>query len=179
VVLRPALFLDRDGVINRDTGYVHQPDQVEFLDGIFELVAAAKRSGYLVVVVTNQAGIGRGYYSEEDFHALMQWMSARFVERQGSLDGIYFCPDHPEHGIGPYCRHSPLRKPAPGMILQAAADHAIDLPRSILVGDRDTDAVAAQAARVGTVLILGGTATAGATSIASLRDALSYVAAHG
>ena len=110
---RPALFLDRDGVINVDHGYVHKPEAAEFIDGIFELVAAAKRAGYLVVVVTNQAGIGRGYYSDADFHALMDWMKARFVKRGGQVDAVYFCPDHPESGIGGYHHESEFRKPAP------------------------------------------------------------------
>lgn len=152
---RLALFLDRDGVINVDHGYVHKPEDVEFVDGIFELIAAAKISGYLVVVVTNQAGIGRGYYSEDDFHALMDWMKARFVERGGQLDAIYFCPYHPEHAIGEYRRESDCRKPAPGMLLQAAYDLDIDLVGSIFVGDRPSDMRAGGAAGVGTLLHLG------------------------
>lgn len=153
---RPTLFLDRDGVINVDHGYVYKSKDVEFVDGIFELVAAAKEAGYLVVVVTNQAGIGRGYYSEDDFHALMDWMKARFVERGGQLDAVYFCPYHPEHGIGEYRRESDCRKPAPGMLLQAAHDLDIDLPRSVFVGDKPSDMAAGQAAGVGTLLQLGG-----------------------
>lgn len=152
---RLALFLDRDGVINVDHGYVHKPEDVEFVDGIFDLVATAKEAGYLVVVVTNQAGIGRGYYSEDDFHALMDWMKARFVERGGQLDAIYFCPYHPEHGIGKYRRESDCRKPAPGMLLQAAHDLDIDLASSIFVGDKPSDMAAGQAAGVGILLLLG------------------------
>ena len=177
---QPALFLDRDGVINVDHGYVHKPEDVEFVDGIFELVAAAKRAGYLVVVVTNQAGIGRGYYSEDDFHALMDWMKARFVERGGQVDAVYFCPYHPEHGIGEYRRESDCRKPAPGMLLQAARDLDIDLASSIFVGDKPSDMAAGRAAGVGTVLQLGKGEcdTAGANlcvPIQQLREAIPYL----
>jgi D-glycero-D-manno-heptose 1,7-bisphosphate phosphatase len=153
---KPALFLDRDGVINVDHGYVYRPEDVEFINGIFELVVAANEAGYMVVVVTNQAGIGRGYYSEAQFHALTAWMKARFSEQGGHLDAVYFCPFHPEHGIGEYRRESDCRKPAPGMLLQAWRELNIDLANSILVGDKATDMMAGQAAGVGTLLHLGG-----------------------
>lgn len=177
---QPALFLDRDGVINVDHGYVHKPEEVAFVDGIFELIAAAKRAGYLVVVVTNQAGIGRGYYGEDDFHALMDWIKARFAERGGQLDAVYFCPYHPEHGIGEYRRESDCRKPAPGMLLQAARDLDIDLTGSIFVGDMPSDMAAGRAAGVGTLLQLGAeesdTADAHAgTPIQRLQEAILYL----
>lgn len=151
---RPALFLDRDGVINVDHGYVCRPDDFEFVDGIFDLVIAANRAGYLVVVVTNQAGIGRGYYSEADFQALTDWMNARFVVQGGCIDAVYFCPFHPEHGVGEYRRESEFRKPGPGMLLQAGREHKIDFARSIFVGDKPSDMAAGQAAGVGTLLQL-------------------------
>ena len=97
---KKALFLDRDGVINVDYGYVHSPDNFEFIDGIFELVAAANQVGHLVVVVTNQAGIGRGYYNEEQFQFLTDWMKRKFVDHGCLIDGVYFCPYHPIHGKG-------------------------------------------------------------------------------
>lgn len=176
----PALFLDRDGVINVDHGYVHKPEDVEFIDGIFELVAAAKEAGYLVVVVTNQAGIGRGYYSEDDFHALMDWMKARFVERGGQLDAVYFCPNHAEHGIGEYRSESDCRKPAPGMLLQAVHDLDIDLARSLFVGDKPSDMAAGRAAGVRTLLQLGageGDVTVAHTGapIEQLQEAIPYL----
>lgn len=173
---RPALFLDRDGVINVDHGYVHKPEAAEFIDGIFELVVAAKRAGYLVVVVTNQAGIGRGYYSDADFHALMDWMKARFVERGGQIDAVYFCPYHPEHGIGEYRRESEFRKPAPGMLLQAHRDLDIDMERSIFIGDMPTDMAAGRAAGIGTLLHLNGENAGDDTIvITQLSEALPYL----
>jgi D-glycero-D-manno-heptose 1,7-bisphosphate phosphatase len=148
-MLHPALFLDRDGVINKDTGYVHRRENFEFIDGIFELVALAKRERYQVVVVTNQAGIGRGYFSEADFHLLMEWVCRQFAGQGGAIDHIYFCPDHPEHGVGKYKRDTGRRKPAPGMILEAAGECGLNLADSILVGDKPWDLQAGIAAGVG------------------------------
>ena len=92
--LRPALFLDRDGVINEDHSYVCRQENFHFVDGIFGLVAAANQAGHLVIVVTNQAGIGRGYYSEADFHELTAWMCDIFVQRGANIDAVYYCPYH-------------------------------------------------------------------------------------
>jgi D-glycero-D-manno-heptose 1,7-bisphosphate phosphatase len=146
-----ALFLDRDGVINVDHGYVYQRESFEFVTGIFELCKHAKTLGYLIFVVTNQAGIGRGYYSEQEFLSLTEWMCDVFVEQGAPIDGVYFCPYHPD-GVGVYKMDSPFRKPAPGMILQAASDFDVDLNGSILVGDKDSDIQAGIAAGVGSNL---------------------------
>jgi D-glycero-D-manno-heptose 1,7-bisphosphate phosphatase len=175
----PALFLDRDGVINLDHGYVFRREDFDFVDGIFDLVAAAKTAGYRVVVVTNQAGIGRGYYTEADFHALMDWVGGQFAERAGGIDAVYFCPDHPEHGVGAYRRDTPFRKPGPGMILKAAAELSLDLPRSILIGDKASDIEAGQAAGVGTLFKLDpeGPAAPPARTIGHLREVLPWL--HG
>lgn len=150
---RHALFLDRDGVINVDRGYVCTEDRFEFVEGIFDLCRDATDLGYLVIVVTNQAGIGRGYYSERDFQALTDWMCAAFRERGAPIAKVYYCPFHPEHGVGSYKVESSFRKPGPGMILQAAAEFDIDMGRSILVGDKETDIVAGLAAGVGCNLL--------------------------
>jgi D-glycero-D-manno-heptose 1,7-bisphosphate phosphatase len=151
---RPALFLDRDGVINVDHGYVYKPREVEFVSGVFELVAEAKQAGLMVVVITNQAGIGRGYYSESDFHALMNWMKNQFVEHGGQIDAVYYCPYHPEHGVGHYKKDADCRKPNPGMFLQAALDLKLDLGRSFLIGDKTSDIEAGMAAGVGNYYLL-------------------------
>ncbi len=134
-----ALFLDRDGVINIDHGYVHCPDHFEFIPGIFELCRKAIELDYLIVVVTNQAGIGRGYYSEQQFHELTDWMCKEFAFRNITIKRVYFCPYHAEHGIGDYKRESTFRKPGPGMILQAAEELHLGLARSVLVGDKESD----------------------------------------
>lgn len=173
---QPILFLDRDGIINVDSGYVHRREDFVFVDGIFDLVACAKRLGYQVVIVTNQAGIGRGYYTEDDFWILMDWVISEFDSRGGGIDKIYFCPDHPEHGVGEYLRDSEFRKPGPGMLLQAAEELDADLPRSILLGDKKTDIDAGLAAGVGTLLYFGSEEDCGpAMRLESLHGALSLL----
>lgn len=175
---RPALFLDRDGVINVDHGYVYRPDDFDFIDGIFELVAAANSVGYLVVVVTNQAGIGRGYYSESDFHELMGWVRQRFSMRGAYIDAVYFCPFHPEYGVGEYRRESDCRKPAPGMLLQAERDLGIDLGGSIFIGDKCSDMLAGFAAGVGCLLHFNSEPYDGpGVSIRQLVEAMPYLRA--
>ncbi len=150
-----ALFLDRDGVINRDHGYVSRVEDFEFIEGIFDTARAARDAGYLLIVVTNQAGIARGYYTESQFMQLSEWMRKRFAEQGATIAGVYFCPHHPEHGIGAYLRDCPCRKPNPGMLLRAAEDHDLDLGRSILVGDMNTDILAGQRAGVGINILFG------------------------
>ncbi len=155
--LFPALFLDRDGVVNREVGYLYKPQQVEFTAGIFDLCRVAQKLGYKLIVITNQAGIAREFYTEADLHSLMQWMTAEFEREQIHLDGYYYCPHHPEHGIGRYRQDCPDRKPQPGMLFRAARDHDIDLSQSLLVGDRCTDIEAGAAAGVGRLVLLEGT----------------------
>jgi D-glycero-D-manno-heptose 1,7-bisphosphate phosphatase len=150
-----ALFLDRDGVINVDKGYVHRREDFEFVDGIFDLCRAFRQRGYLLVVVTNQSGIGRGYYSESDFLALTDWMVSVFREQGISIARTYYCPYHPQHGVGAYRSDSFDRKPNPGMILRARDELQIDLGGSILLGDRKSDILAGVRAGVGTSFWLG------------------------
>jgi D-glycero-D-manno-heptose 1,7-bisphosphate phosphatase len=155
---RPALFLDRDGVINHDDGYTHRIEEFRFRDGIFELCARAQALGYALVVVTNQAGIGRGYYSEADFARLTEWMLGRFAAQGIGFMGVEHCPDHPTHGVGAYRRENPRRKPGPGMLLDAAEQHGLDLARSVMIGDRASDMLAAEAAGVPTRILLSNDA---------------------
>lgn len=146
-----ALFLDRDGTINIDYGYVYRHEDFHFIKGVFDLVSAAKDLGYLVIIVTNQSGIGRGYYTESDFHILMDWVKSQFERQGGSIDAVYFCPDHPNYGKGAYQRDTIMRKPGPGMLLKAAQEWNIDLSQSILVGDSEADIKAGQLAGVGKI----------------------------
>lgn len=145
---RRALFLDRDGVVNIDHGYVHAPGQATWVGGIFELCRDAHAAGYLPVVVTNQAGIARGYYTEAEFLAFTAWIHAQFAERGAPLLATYYCPHHPTAGLGPLLRECECRKPNPGMLLSAADDLGIDLRASLLVGDTDSDIQAAAAAQL-------------------------------
>lgn len=155
--LRPGLFLDRDGVINEEAGFLYRWEDCRLVDGIAQLIRTANRLGYVTCVITNQSGIGRGLYSEADFHRLMLSISSELLERNARLDAIYFCPYHPVHGVGHYQRESDCRKPGPGMLLQAAAEHGIDLRRSVLVGDRCTDLEAGHAAGVPKLFLFGVT----------------------
>jgi D-glycero-D-manno-heptose 1,7-bisphosphate phosphatase len=153
----PALFLDRDGVINHETDYLYRIADVRWVEGIFSLCRTAQRLGYKLVVITNQSGLARGLYSEADFHILMDWMHAEFFARNITLDAVYFCPYHPVHGVGIYKREHPDRKPGPGMLLRAAHDLSLDLHRSVLVGDRCSDIAAANSAGVAQAFLLRGT----------------------
>jgi D-glycero-D-manno-heptose 1,7-bisphosphate phosphatase len=148
-----ALFLDRDGVINEEVNYAHKIEQIKFVEGIFDLAAAAIRKDYKIFVVTNQAGIGRGYYTEADFHALTNWIEAQFAANNAPISKTYFCPNHPEHGQGKYKIDCNFRKPKPGMILQAVEEYGIELASSILIGDRETDIHAAKNAGIGTKIL--------------------------
>lgn len=143
-----AVFLDRDGVINVDTGYVSQVDDFKFIDGVIEAMLDLKKKGYLLVVVTNQSGIARGYFTEEQFMSLTEWMDWSLADRGVDLDGIYFCPHHPD-GQGAYAKTCQCRKPGPDMILDAAKFLKIDLAASYMVGDKKSDMQAARHAGVG------------------------------
>ncbi len=153
----PALFLDRDGVVNREIGYVIRREDIQFVDGIFSLCRTAKRLGYRLVIVTNQAGIARGFYTEADYHALMQWMREQFQLEGIVFDGIYHSPYHPVHGIGEYKREHEDRKPGAGMLRRAARDLGISLADSVMVGDRCTDIAAANAGGLRQAFLLRGT----------------------
>jgi D-glycero-D-manno-heptose 1,7-bisphosphate phosphatase len=169
-VKRRALFLDRDGVINIDHGYVHRAEQFEFVDGIFDLCRAAHQDGWLLIVATNQAGIARGLYGEDAFHRLTEWMLARFVAEGAPITDVYYCPTHPTAGRGEYRRESFRRKPNPGMLFEAAQKHDLDLSVSVLLGDKETDMQAGRAAGVGTLILLTSSADdVDAFSVPALR----------
>ena len=148
-----ALFLDRDGVINVYKEYVHSREEFHFQEGIYELCRAAQTLGYLLLIVTNQAGIARGYYTELDFLELTKWMIQKFAEEQIQISRAFYCPYHPVHGLGEYKRESPDRKPNPGMLLRARTDFSLDLSESVLIGDKTLDMDAAKAAGVGTKVL--------------------------
>jgi D-glycero-D-manno-heptose 1,7-bisphosphate phosphatase len=167
-----ALFLDRDGVINVDHGYVHRLDQFEFIPGIFDLARFwINEIGRPIVVVSNQAGIGRGYFDENTYAELTHWMCERFAAEDAAITRVYHCPYHPEHGIGEYRRAHPWRKPSPGMILQAAVDLSLDLTRSAMVGDQVTDMAAAAAAGIPLRILVGpGDGEGGGPSFERVAD---------
>jgi D-glycero-D-manno-heptose 1,7-bisphosphate phosphatase len=155
-----ALFLDRDGVINEEVGYLYKVEDVRFVDGIFSLCRTAVGLGYRLIVVTNQAGIAREYYTEKDFDVLMEWMREEFKREGVALDAVYYCPFHPEHGVGKYrCEHED-RKPGTGMLRRGVRDFGVSLEESVMVGDRCTDVGAANAAGLRQAFLIAGTETA-------------------
>ena len=154
--MHPVLFLDRDGVINVDHGYVHRLEEFDFMDGI-----------------------GRGHYSETQFHLLTDWMCHRFSEEQAPIDRVYFSPDYPTAGLGEYRQDHVSRKPRPGMLLQAQRELGLDLSASMLIGDKYSDIQAGRAAGVRGNLLLQAVdgdvpADAGYLRIGKLREALTY-----
>jgi D-glycero-D-manno-heptose 1,7-bisphosphate phosphatase len=155
--LTPAIFLDRDGTLMEDTGYVASPDDVRIYPGTAEALAALKARGFHTVIVTNQSGIARGYFTEADYHAV----HARLMELLGPglIDAVYFCADHPD-------ANSPRRKPEPGMLLEAAHDLALDLARSWMIGDRAGDLEAGRRAGCRTILVRTGEGTTTDTTLA-------------
>jgi D-glycero-D-manno-heptose 1,7-bisphosphate phosphatase len=152
-----ALFLDRDGVVNEEVGYLYQAAEVRFVDGIFSLCRTAIGLGYRLIVVTNQAGIARGYYSEADFEMLMEFMRGELRTEGVELDAVYFCPFHPEHGVGKYKLEHEDRKPGTGMLRRGAREFGVELSESVLVGDRCSDVGAANAAGLRQAFLISGT----------------------
>ncbi len=153
--MKSALFLDRDGVINNDYGYVHLKENFDFIDGIFDLVKLGNSLGLLVLVATNQAGIGRGIYTEEQFMSLTKWMLGVFLSHDCKIDSVEHCPFHPVYGIGDYKRKSIYRKPNPGMITKLAKTHNVSVGSSVFIGDKKTDIEAGISAGIQTNILLG------------------------
>ena len=141
-----ALFLDRDGTINVDYGYVFQPEKFEFIDGIFKLCRKAQEKGYLIIVITNQSGIARGYFSEQDFAKLNSYMIAEFAKRGIKITDVFYCPELSGND----------RKPNCGMFIKARDKYSIDMEQSVSVGDKERDLEAAQKAGCGKNFLFTG-----------------------
>ncbi|CAG8998473.1 MAG: D-glycero-beta-D-manno-heptose-1,7-bisphosphate 7-phosphatase [Candidatus Celerinatantimonas neptuna] len=144
----PAIFLDRDGVINEDGNYVSCVDEFHFIPGSIEAMQSLKEAGWKLIVVTNQSGIARDIFSEQQFLDLTEWMDWSLVDRSVALDGFYYCPHHPDYGTEEYRQNCDCRKPKPGMFLQAAKELKIDLATSWMIGDKPSDMQAAKAAGI-------------------------------
>ncbi|KYP96979.1 D,D-heptose 1,7-bisphosphate phosphatase [Sodalis-like endosymbiont of Proechinophthirus fluctus] len=149
-----AIFLDRDGTINADNGYVHKIDDFQFIDGVIEAMQELKKMGFALAVVTNQSGLARGLFSEEQFIRLTEWMDWSLADRDVELDVIYFCPHHPQAAVEALRQECDCRKPKPGMLLDAQSHLHIDIASSYMVGDKLNDMLAGKAAGVGTLVLV-------------------------
>jgi D-glycero-D-manno-heptose 1,7-bisphosphate phosphatase len=138
---KKALFLDRDGVINEDNEYPYKPEHITFKPSIFDFCRAALAKGYIVVVVTNQAGVAKGKFTEDDVRALHRWMGERFAQQGIPVAGFYYCPFHKNGVLEAYRMDSDCRKPMPGMFIAAAKDLDIDLSKSVMIGDKQSDRI--------------------------------------
>ncbi|MDY3973055.1 HAD family hydrolase [uncultured Veillonella sp.] len=144
--MRKAMFLDRDGVINVDVNYLYRIEDLTFFPGAKEALALAVKAGYDLIVVTNQSGVARGYYTEADVQALHQYMGDQLAKVGAPILTFYYCPHHEKGLVPEYTKACDCRKPKPGMILQACEDYEIDVAKSFLIGDKETDVKAAEAA---------------------------------
>lgn len=151
-----AVFLDRDGTINKDVGYVSNPEKLELLPRVTKAIKRLNTTGFKVIVVSNQSGVARELFSEGMVKEIDHRIEQELLRDRAHVDGIYFCPHHPEFGVLSYRKNCNCRKPKPGLLLRAAKDHEVDLSRSYMVGDEARDIEAG--ARVGckTVLVLTG-----------------------
>ena len=162
---RPAAFIDRDGVINADLAHVHRIEDFHVLPGVVNGLRQLADAGYALVVVTNQAGIAKGMYSEAEYAVLTKHMCDLFARQGAALAGVYHCPHHPKGSVAAHAIDCDCRKPAPGMLFRAAVELNLDLHRSVLVGDKPSDAAAGRAAGVRwTVLVESGHCLPDATS---------------
>jgi len=146
--MKKALFLDRDGIINVDKKYICRQEDFEFIDSIFELCRFFADKGFLIFIITNQAGIGRGYYTDKDFLILTEWMKEQFKLNGIIISDVYYCPHHLDYGIGKYKIDCECRKPKPGMILKIANRYDVDLVNSVLIGDKIGDIKAGESANI-------------------------------
>lgn len=153
---RPAVFFDRDGVLNHDSGYTFETHKLQWIEGAREAVKAVNDAGYFAFVITNQSGVARGYYEEHHVVALHRWMADQMAEVGAHIDAFEYCPDHPDGTVARYCRTSDRRKPAPGMITDLAQRFPVDMTHSMVIGDKPSDIEAARAAGLPGHLFEGG-----------------------
>ncbi|MFH1386439.1 MAG: D-glycero-beta-D-manno-heptose 1,7-bisphosphate 7-phosphatase [bacterium] len=154
--MQAAVFLDRDGTIIEDTGYIKSPKEIKFIPGAIEAIKQLQLAGYKIIIISNQAGVARGYYSEDMLQTIDKTVHRLVLHGGAHIDASYYCPHHPEHGVYPYKQECDCRKPFPGLIKKAEKDLKLDLSRSFMVGDKTTDIEAGQKAGVKTVMVLTG-----------------------
>lgn len=149
---KPALFLDRDGVVNRDHGYVHKIEDFDFFPEIFEICVIARTAGMPIFIITNQSGIGRGYFSESEYQELTQWMLSQFESQGITIDAVIYAPENPD---APQGEHQQRRKPSPAMFLEASKKLELNMEKSIMIGNNESDMISAQRAGIGNRVLIG------------------------
>ncbi len=154
--MKLAVFLDRDGVINEEVNYLSEPEQLRLIPGAAEAIARLNQAGLPVIVVTNQAGVARGFYPEAQIEVVHAALSHRLAPAGAHIDRYYYCPHHPSEGLPPYRVECNCRKPKPGLLLQAAQDFDLELRRCFVIGDNRSDIALSQSAGCRTVLVLTG-----------------------
>ena len=154
--MQRAVFFDRDGTLNKEVHFLHKIEDFQWIEGAIAAVRFCNKNGYLAIVITNQSGVARGYYPETDIMKLYDWMNDDLKAHGAHLDGIYYCPHHPQGKISRYTMACKCRKPLPGMLFQAQREHDIDLKASYLIGDGERDIECAKAAGVHGIKYTGG-----------------------
>lgn len=177
--MNKALFLDRDGIINVDHGYVYKPEEFEFTPEIFDICKKAQELDFKIFVITNQSGIARGYFNEQDFEKLSHWMVEQFKQKNIVIEEVFYCPHHPTKGNNEYVRVCDCRKPAPGLIFQAQKKYNIDLQHSVFLGDKVSDMKAANNAGIKRRILLvgqyGDDSQIEATRVTSLNEVIAHL----
>src|SRR6478735_10124631 len=169
-LMRPAVFFDRDGVLNEDDGYAFDPGKIRWVEGAQEAVKAVNDAGYLAFIVTNQSGVARGFYEERHVRSLHEWMSRELALVGARIDAFEFCPHHPDGVIERFRILCNCRKPQPGMIRALLERYSVDIDASFMIGDKQSDLAAAQAVGIGAYLFDGSVVSSGSVSAASRRS---------
>lgn len=156
---KPAVFLDRDGTIIKEVGYIDSPEKISLIPRADEAIRSLQESGFKIIVVSNQSGVAHGYFDEDTVRLINERVSDIFASKSAVIDAFYFCPHHPDFGNQDYKKDCECRKPKPGMILQAVEEHRIDLSNSIMIGDKFTDVKTGKNLNLLSILVLTGFGT--------------------
>ena len=172
----PAVFIDRDGTVVREVGYLCRPEQIEILPRVPEAIRRLRGGGYRVVLVTNQSAVARGMLKESELEEIHRWLRQELDRLGAGLDGVYYCPHHPSEGVAPYVIRCQCRKPNSGLVERAVRDLNLDLMHSYVVGDQGTDMQLARRAGIKGILIQNGGADRASTRSAGMKTDCDFIA---